>query len=170
MSTLHKIAEANCHTHMVMLSSAAYAVAPSDVYKFDELRSNAANRRTTERYTASKLANLHYARALAEREKTVRIVPVPPGMVATNLHNSSTGIFLWPFLYAAIWLAATVEWSKAPFLKSSQLSDPKRSTGQYYGPIWKAETGSRLSRDHDLQERLFRWIQGELSSHAETIM
>lgn len=67
-----------------MLSSAAYAVAPSDVYKFDELRPNAANRRTTERYTTLKLANLRYARALAGREKKVKIVPVLPGMMATN--------------------------------------------------------------------------------------
>ncbi|KAL3262019.1 hypothetical protein ABHI18_003203 [Aspergillus niger] len=88
MPTLRKAAEANCQTHMVMLSSAAYAVATSDMYKFDELRMNAANRRTTERYTTLKLANIHYARALAGREKKVKIVPVRPGLMATNLHNS----------------------------------------------------------------------------------
>jgi hypothetical protein len=48
---------------MVMLSSAAHARVPIDVYKFDELQTSAPNRRTTERYATSKLGDLRYARA-----------------------------------------------------------------------------------------------------------
>ena len=167
--TLHNTAEVKSQTYMAMLSSAAHAMAPSDVYKFDELRTSAANRRTTECYTTSKFANLHYATALAEREKKVKVVPVHPGMVATNLDHSSTDIFLRPFLYAAILLAATpVE--KGALSQIFAAVSPEAEHGQYYGPIGKVETGSKLSGNHDLQERLFRWIQGELSSHVETIM
>ncbi|RAH57723.1 short chain dehydrogenase [Aspergillus piperis CBS 112811] len=151
LPTLRKMAEVNSQTRMVMLSSAAHAKAPSDLYNFDEHRTNAANRRTTQRYTTSKLANLHYARALAERETKVKIISVHPGMVATNLHHSSTGIFPRPFLHAAVHFAATPH-------------------GQYYGPIGKTENGSKLIRDDDLQERMFRWIQAELSPHVGTIM
>lgn len=108
LPTLRKTAkENNAQARMVMLSSAAHARAPSDVYKFDELRTTASHRHTTERYTTSKLANLHYARALAKRETDAKIVPVHPGMVATNLHHASTGTFLRFFLYAGIFLAAT---------------------------------------------------------------
>ncbi|RAK86371.1 short chain dehydrogenase [Aspergillus costaricaensis CBS 115574] len=169
LPTLRKTAEVNSQTRMVMLSSAAHAMAPSDVYNFDELRTNAANRRTTQRYTTSKLANLHYARALAERETKVNIISVHPGMVATNLHHSSTGIFLRPFLHAAVHFAATpVE--KGALSQVFAAVSPEAKHGQYYGPIGKAENGSKLSRDRDLQERLFRWIQAELSPHVGTIM
>ncbi|PYH65787.1 short chain dehydrogenase, partial [Aspergillus vadensis CBS 113365] len=166
---MRRTAEVNSQARMVMLSSAAHAMAPSDVYNFDEFRTTAANRRTTQRYATSKLANLHYARALAARETKVKIISVHPGMVATNLHHSSTGIFLKTFLHAAIYLAATpVE--KGALSQVFAAISPEAKHGQYYGPIGKAENGSKLSRDHDLRERLFRWIQAELSPHVGTIV
>ncbi|KAE8168587.1 short chain dehydrogenase [Aspergillus tamarii] len=169
MPSLRKTATINRQTRMVMLSSAAHARAPSDIYKFDELRTTVSHRHTTERYTISKLANLHYARALAEREADVKIIPVHPGMVATNLHHSSTGTFLKPFLNVAICLAATpVE--KGALSQIFAAVSPEAKSGQYYGPIGKEESGSRLSQNHHLQEELFHWIQGELEGHTETIM
>lgn len=153
---------------MVMLSSAAHARVPLDVYKFDELQTSAPNRRTTERYATSKLGNLHYARALAARETEVKIIPVHPGIVATNLHHASPGTFLRPFLYAAIFLAATpVE--KGALSRIFAAVSPTAKHGQYYGPVGKAESGSKFSQNHDLQEELFQWIQEELSGHVETI-
>lgn len=165
---LRVTAKLNRQTRMVMLGSAAHSRAPSDVYKFDELHTTAADRHTTQRYTTSKLANLHYARALAERESTIKIIPVHPGMVATNLHHASTGSFLKPFLYAAVSLAATpVEKGALSQVFAAVSLDAKH--GQYYGPIGKEEAGSKLSQDRGLQEDLFKWIQNELSGHVETI-
>ncbi|KAK4244130.1 hypothetical protein C7999DRAFT_35518 [Corynascus novoguineensis] len=93
---------------MVMLGSVAHARAPTDIYHFDEFRPTMPGRHATQRYTLSKLADLHYTRALAEREAgKVKIVPGYPGMVDTNLHHASTRLFLRPFFYAAIALFAT---------------------------------------------------------------
>lgn len=166
LPTLRTTAKINPQARMVMVSSSAHAMAPRDVYKFDELRTTAPHRHTTERYTTSKLANLHYARALAERETEVKIVPVHPGMVATNLHHSSAGIFLRPFLYAAIFLAATPV-NKGALSQIFAAVSPEARHGQYYGPIGKAEPGSKLSQDHDIQEKLFKWVQSELAEHVE---
>ncbi|OQE21248.1 hypothetical protein PENSTE_c012G02698 [Penicillium steckii] len=165
---LRNTAKLNRQTRMVMLGSAAHSRAPSDVYKFDELHTTAADRHTTQRYTTSKLANLHYARALAERESTIKIIPVHPGMVATNLHHASTGSFLKPFLYAAVSLAATLV-EKGALSQVFAAVSPDAKHGQYYGPIGKEEAGSKLSQDHGLQENLFKWIQNELSGHVETM-
>lgn len=169
LPTLRKTAKVNPQTRVVILSSAAHARAPSDVYKFDELRTTAPHRHTTERYTTSKLANLHYARALAERETEVKVIPVHPGMVATNLHHASSGTFLRPFLYAAVCLAATPV-DKGSLSQIFAAVSPEANHGQYYGPIGKAESGSKLSQNHDLQEELYRWIQGELAEHAQTVL
>ncbi|KAI9934853.1 hypothetical protein ASPWEDRAFT_656889 [Aspergillus wentii DTO 134E9] len=168
LPTLRNTVNLNSQARMVMLSSAAHARAPSDVYNFDELRTTAPLRHTTQRYTTSKLANLHYAKALAERETNVKIIPVHPGMVATNLHHASTGTFLKPFLYAAVCLAATpVE--KGALSQIFVAVSPEAKHGQYYGPVGKAESGSQLAQNRDLQEELFGWVQGELAGHVETI-
>lgn len=115
----------------------------------------------------SKLADLHYAKALAEREQHVKVIPVHPGMVATNLHHASTGMFLKPFLNAAIFFATPVEKSALSQIWAAVSPDAK--SGQYYGPTAKAESGSKLSQDRKLQESIFGWIQKELKEYVETI-
>ena len=168
LPTLRNTAKLNNQTRMVMLGSSAHAMAPNNVYKFEELRTTAPNRHTTERYTTSKLANLHYAKALAEREKAVKIIPVHPGMVSTNLHHASAGIFLKPFLNIAVCLAGKpVEKGALSQIFASVSPDAKH--GIYYGPIGKEEPGSKIAQNHDIQEELFKWVQGELSEHVERI-
>ncbi|GLA26395.1 hypothetical protein AnigIFM63604_000825 [Aspergillus niger] len=166
LPTLRKTAKVNPQARAVLLTSAAHARAPNDVYKFDELRTTVSHRHTTARYTISKLADLHYAQALAEREKQVKIIPVHPGMVATNLHHASTGSFLKPFLSTAIALFATpVE--KGALSQIYAAVSPDAESGQYYGPIGKAESGSKLAQNRDLRETLFAWVQAELEGHVE---
>ncbi|KAL4961165.1 uncharacterized protein BDV14DRAFT_204015 [Aspergillus stella-maris] len=173
LPVLRETAKINPQTRMVMLSSAAHSQAPSDAYDFDELRTPAPKRHTTNGYTTSKLASIHYAKALAERESAkesgVKIIPVHPGMVATNLHQESTGIFLRPFLFTAAKLFATpVE--KGALSQFYAAVSPDAKNGVYYGPIGKEEAGSKIARDKGLQEKLFKWVQGELKGHVETMI
>lgn len=168
MPVLRRTGKINPQTRMVLLSSAAHARAPTDVYKFDEVRSTSSHRHTTQRYTISKLADLHYAKALAEREREVKIIPVHPGMVATDLHHASTGIFLRPFLYTAGFLfASPVE--KGALSQIFAAVSPDARSGQYYGPVGKAESGSKLAQDQELRESLFNWVQEQLAGHVETL-
>ncbi|KAI8716847.1 hypothetical protein NCS52_00979200 [Fusarium sp. LHS14.1] len=167
LPVLRSTAKVNKQTRVVMLSSAAHARAPTDIYKFDEFRTTMSDRATTQRYTISKLADLHYSKALAEREKEVKIIPVHPGMVATNLHHASTGFFLKSFLNVAIMFATPVE--KGALSQIYTAVSPDAKSGQYYGPIGKAETGSKLAQNHELQEEMFGFIQKQLEGHVETI-
>jgi NAD(P)-dependent dehydrogenase (short-subunit alcohol dehydrogenase family) len=161
-------AKINPQTRVVMLASAAHARAPSDSYHLDELRTTAPHRHTTARYTTSKLADIHYAKALAEREKQVKIIPGHPGMVATNLHHASTGRFLKPFLYTAGWLFATpVE--KGALSQIFAAVSPDAKSGQYYGPVGKEKSDSKLVQDRGLQEKSFEYVQEQLAGHVETI-
>ncbi|CAH0051145.1 unnamed protein product [Clonostachys solani] len=163
LPVMRETSKVNKETRVVMLSSAAHAMAPSDVYKFSELRTTMADRRTTQRYTTSKLADLHYSRALAERESQVKIICVHPGMVATNLHHESKGTFLRPFLYTAGWLFATPV-DKGALSQIWAAASPEAQSGRYYGPVGKVELGSKASQDHDLQEKLFEYVQNQIDS------
>ncbi|KAF2016831.1 NAD(P)-binding protein [Aaosphaeria arxii CBS 175.79] len=156
----------NPQTRAVILCSAAHSQAPSDAYQFDKLKTTMKDKHTTARYTTSKLADIHYAKALAAREKAVRIIPVHPGMVATNLHHASTGTFLKPFLNVAVGFFVTpVE--KGAISQIWAAVSPAAQSGQYYGPVGKVEKGSKLAQDGVLQEKLFRWVQNELKGHAD---
>lgn len=159
---MRETAKINPETRVVMLSSASHAVAPGDVYKMGEFRTKMSDRRTTQRYTISKLADLHYAKALAEREPHVKIVPVHPGMVATNLHHASEGLLLRPFLYTALLFATPVD--KGALSQIWAAVSPDAKSGQYYGPVGKAESGSKASQNRQLQEQLYEYVQGEIAA------
>lgn len=158
----------NPQARAVILCSAAHSQAPSDVYSyyFKQLKTTMAAKHTTVRYTTSKLADIHYAKALSERVTDVKIIPVHPGMVATNLHHASTGTFLKLFLNVAVRLFATP-------LETGALSQiwaavaPDAKTGQYYGPVGKEEKGSALAQNKQAQQELFAWVQKELKGHVE---
>ncbi|KAJ0414919.1 short chain dehydrogenase [Aspergillus carlsbadensis] len=168
LPTLRETAKINPQARVVMLASAAHARGPGDIYQFSEFRTTAPHRHTTARYTTSKLADFHYAKALAERERRVKIVPVHPGMVATNLHHASMGRFLKPFLNVAVGLFATpVE--KGALSQIFAAVSPEAKSGQYYGPIGKEEAGSKLAQDRGRQEKLLRYVQEQLTGHVEMI-
>lgn len=163
LPVLRETTKVNPQTRMVMLSSAEHARAPGDIYKFGEFKTKMSDRHKAERYTISKLAYLHYAKALAEREPHVKIAPVHSGMVATDLHHASVGLFLRPFLFTAGKLFATpVE--KGVLSQIWTAVSPDAKSGQYYGPVGKAECGSKASQNHDLQEQLYAYVQSELSA------
>ncbi|KAF3167811.1 hypothetical protein TWF788_011051 [Orbilia oligospora] len=163
---LSKTAAINPETRVVNVSSASERVAPNDIYKFDEFKTTIPARHTAARYATSKVANVHYTLALAERSKDVKFIAVHPGMVATNLHHASSGFFLKAFLNTAIYLAATpVE--KGAYSQLWAATNHKAKNGGCYAPagvIWKS---SKASQDHELQEQLWNWTQKELSSHLQ---
>ncbi|GJC88318.1 putative oxidoreductase C736.13 [Colletotrichum liriopes] len=141
LPTLRETAKINNQTRVVMLSSAAHARAPSNIYKFSEFRTEMTD---------------------------LTIVPVHHGMVATNPHHASEGFFLKPFLFAAIAFATPVE--KGALSQIWAAVGPDAKTGQCYGPIGKAESGSKTSQNRELLEELFAYIQTELKGHVEKIV
>ncbi|KAL1622977.1 hypothetical protein SLS56_008515 [Neofusicoccum ribis] len=166
LPTLQATAKTNPEARVVNLSSASEALAPSDIYKFDELKTTMPARHTTARYCISKIANVHYASALAARCGDVKVVSVHPGMVATNLHRESTGFFLTAFLNVAIWTVATpVE--KGALSQLWAAVSPDAETGEFYAPVGVPGKGSLRSRDRELQEQLWGWVQEELRVHLQ---
>ncbi|EOD52781.1 putative retinol dehydrogenase protein [Neofusicoccum parvum UCRNP2] len=164
LPTLQATAKTNPEARVVNLSSASEALAPSDIYKLDELKTPMPARHTTARYCISKIANVHYASALAARCGDVKVVSVHPGMVATNLHRESTGFFLTAFLNVAVWTVATpVEKGALSQLWAAVSSDAE--TGEFYAPVGVPGKGSLRSRDRELREQLWGWVQEELRVH-----
>ncbi|KAF3932441.1 hypothetical protein ABW19_dt0200996 [Dactylella cylindrospora] len=163
LDLIKETAKINPEARVVNLSSASERMAPNDIYQFDQLKTTMSSRNTTARYCISKIANIHYSSALAERCPEVKIISVHPGMVATNLHHNSTGVFLRPFLYFAILFATPVE--KGALSQIWAAVSPDAKTGEFYSPVGIPGKGSKQSRNHELQEKLWEWVEKELQGH-----
>lgn len=153
----------NPQARVVILSSASEKMAPSDIYQFDQLKTTMSDKHTTARYTTSKIANAHYTIALAEHNKDVKCVCVEPGMVKTNLHHQAAGMFLRPFLNAAICFATPVEKGALSQVWASVSSDAK--SGEFYSPVGVTGKGSKALWDPKKKEDLWAYIQKELEGH-----
>ncbi|CAG9942494.1 unnamed protein product [Clonostachys rosea f. rosea IK726] len=108
---MRETSKINKETRVVMLSSAAHAMAPNDIYKFNELRTTMADR-------------------------WLFATPVDKGALSQ------------------IWAAVS----------------PEAQSGRYYGPVGKVEPGSKASQDHDLQEKLFEYVQNQIDSFVPKII
>ncbi|CVL08613.1 uncharacterized protein FMAN_06912 [Fusarium mangiferae] len=169
LPVLRSTVKVNLQARAVILYLSAHSQALKNAYdNFDLFRTTISQWRTTARYTISKLADIHYAKALSERVPDLKIIPVHPGMVATNLHHESTGLFLKPFLNVAVTLFAT-PLEKGALSQIWASVSPDAKTGEYYGPVGKSESGSKLAQDHNLQEKVFRYIQAQLDGYIEII-
>ncbi|ETS75785.1 hypothetical protein PFICI_12729 [Pestalotiopsis fici W106-1] len=161
---LQQTAKLNPQTRVVNLSSASEKAAPSDLYPLEELKTPMSSRHTTARYTLSKIACIHYTTVLATLYKEFKFISVHPGMVATSLHHNSTGIFLKPFLNAAIFFATPVEKGARSQLWAAV--SPDAHSGEYYGPVGAVEPGSKNARRPELRDQLWHWMKQELSRHV----
>ncbi|CAG8403693.1 unnamed protein product [Penicillium salamii] len=164
LPTLTRTATINPETRVVTLSSASESMAPKDIYKFDELKTTMANRNTTARYCISKIGNLHYSAAMSKHFSPVKFICVHPGMVATNLHHESSGLFLRMFLFSAIFFATPPDKGCHSQIWASVSPDAKN--GEFYGPVGKTGSGSKLSQNQELAQSLYEWIQQEIEPHV----
>jgi NAD(P)-dependent dehydrogenase (short-subunit alcohol dehydrogenase family) len=161
---LQRTAKINPQARVVNLSSASEVLAPKDIYPIKELKTTMSTRPTTQRYTISKIANIHLSAALAKKYKDVKIISVHPGMVSTALHHNSTGFFLRPFLYISVALFATpVE--KGALSQIWAAVSPDAKSGEYYSPVGIPGKGSKQSRNRQLQEQLWNFLEQELEGH-----
>ncbi|KAI0113337.1 NAD(P)-binding protein [Daldinia grandis] len=162
---LRETSKINPQTRVVNLSSGTERLAPKDAYPFNELKTTMSHRHTAMRYSLSKLADIHYTSALAERFTDVKCICVHPGAVATNLHANTTGVFLRPFLYAAALFTTSVEQGALSQIWAAV--SPEAKSGEFYSPVGVPGKGSKASRNRELQENLWQWIQGELKDQLQ---
>ncbi len=84
-------------------------------------------------------------------------------MVATNLANNSAGVFLRAFLFASAPFASSIKTGALAQIWAAV--SPEAKTGEFYAPVAVPSSRSKASRDRELQEKLWNWIQDELSGH-----
>ncbi|KAH7233802.1 retinol dehydrogenase [Fusarium redolens] len=138
----------------------------TESYDFDKLKTDMASTPTFTRYGISKLANVHYARALSRRHPEIKSVSLHPGFVNTNLSSGLAAS--WPIL-KPILLFFGLFLSNVSTGVKNQLwvsVSPEVKSGEFYFPVGVAGCGSKHSYDRDLEEQLWEWTEEELEKHA----
>ncbi|KAK1985665.1 short chain dehydrogenase [Colletotrichum cereale] len=160
-------AEKDADVRVVFLSSDAEGWAPKDTYRFDRFKTTMPETASRFRYGISKVANVHYAAALAERTSDVKVVSVHPGVVGTNLGEplmSSINVVFRTLLWVGVKILA-VSAQKGALNQLWASFHPDVKTGAFYHPVGIPGKGTKLSQDREKREQLWKWTEDELRSH-----
>ncbi|ROT36449.1 NAD(P)-binding protein [Sodiomyces alkalinus F11] len=158
--------EPGADVRVVVLTSHGHEYAPKGGIQFDSLKTDGKALGVFVCYGQSKLANILFARRLAELYPRITAVSVHPGLVKTNLYGTDPsasaaakamvkalgGLFLTPEVGARHQLWASV----AKGVRS----------GEFYKPLGVEGLGTPDTRNDALAERLWEWTEKELEAHA----
>ncbi|KAF4453293.1 hypothetical protein F53441_4023 [Fusarium austroafricanum] len=166
LPVLEETTKINSDVRIVFVASAAEILAPKDPYQFDLFKTTMPNIGTMARYGITKLANIHYAAALAERHPNMKITSVHPGIVRTNLNVPAVeSSFLLGTMTRLANMFVAVDAPKGALNQLWAIADPKAESGVFYHPVGLKGKGSKVTEDKDLQEKLWEWTQQEIQQH-----
>ena len=154
---------------VVTLASSSEAQSPAEGLRLDVVRSAMANFDNWHRYGQSKLANVLYTRALAERYPDVTFVSLHPGVVKTGLSTPFLSSWSWqvPFVWLIMWSQWVTPYRGAwgqEWLATTEKKNLKN--GAFYYPIQRIASGSANAQSKELADKLWQWTQKELDATA----
>ena len=161
--------EANADVRVIFLSSALESNAPKTGYESDStLKTNMEDFSTWTRYGQSKLANLHYSRALSQHHPEIKFVSLHPGVVETNLFTEFISGMNWlasaAMRFATGFITVGVEKGALTSLWAATSADAK--SGVFYHPVGVTGKDTKLAKDEGVCRRLWDFTEKELQSHV----
>lgn len=161
--------ETNSDVRVIFVSSALESTAPKTGYESDStLKTNMEDFSTWTRYGQSKLANIHYARALSQQHPEIKFVSLHPGVVETNLTTE--------FMSGLNWLASaalrfvkgfiTVGVEEGTLTSLWAATSPDAKTGVFYHPVGVAGKDTKLAKDEGVCRTLWDFTEKELQPHV----
>ena len=118
------------------------------------------------RYGYSKLANILFAKELARRYPDILCLSVHPGLVSTDLYQSTqkNNMFMRIGLMIGGWVRVTAEQGALGQLWASVAPREKIVNGAFYTPVGSKSSGSWLANDGKLAEEFWDWTEKEVES------
>jgi retinol dehydrogenase-12 len=160
-------AEPGSDVRIVNLSSIGHKLCPTNGIVFDQLKTDMASTSTWTRYGQSKLANILFTKELAKRHPNIISVAIHPGGVYTNLSGGFQKDH--PILAKPVdWILSKInvpasEGAWGQVWAATTLDKKTLKSGEYYGPVAKANTTSVYAQDEALAAKLWEWTDKELA-------
>ncbi|KAI0836359.1 NAD(P)-binding protein [Hypoxylon sp. FL0890] len=158
---LLRTAEAGGDVRHIEVTSHGHNLAAPGGIQFEHLREPDAVGEFA-RYGQSKLAQILYCKAMAERYPQITSISVHPGIGNTGLLQHSKPSLLKCLLAAAgFLLKSAAELAYNPVWAATAPLQ-KLENGQYYEPVGKKASPSKMAGDTALAEKLWEWTEHEL--------
>ncbi|KAK3987991.1 short-chain dehydrogenase TIC 32, chloroplastic [Cladorrhinum sp. PSN332] len=164
---LQASAQSGNDPRIIMVSSVAWRGTPRGGIVFDKLKTTqeAAILGRWLRYGQSKLANMLYARELAERYPEILSLSITPGVVRTALVNDLSLADKALVFVPNIGKMKTPEEGTYNTLWAMTAPREGIKPGVFYEPVGKpTKMESKASRDLDLSKTLWEWTDNELAT------
>lgn len=150
LPTLKYIATITPDMRVVFLSSSLHFTAPKEGYFLDNrLKTPMPDMSTWTLYGQSKLANIHYCGALAQRHPDIKFGSIHPGLVKTNLGTefmSGSNFLVWAALKFAMRFT-TVNVRESAFNSLWAVTNPAAESRVFYYPVGVTGKESKLAKD-----------------------
>ena len=157
--------ESGSDVRIIILTSLGHFLAPLGGILLDKSALDSQN--TWTRYGQSKLANVLHARELARRYPSITTVSVHPGLINTDLYNSSKekiAIIRYGMMAVAPLIFQSPAQGAHNQLWAATIDKEKLSNGGYYNPVAKLSGGSWYARNSKLANDLWNWTEKELEA------
>ncbi|EMC92078.1 hypothetical protein BAUCODRAFT_38107 [Baudoinia panamericana UAMH 10762] len=169
LHTLRRQPDADLRIH-VTASIGAHVFAPKEGLKLEDMHKPDALSHGMSRYGHSKLANILFARKLAQQYPHITSTSSHPGTVRSEIWARADGMKLMVLLLAPVvwWTGVTTDEGAKTQLwcATAPLSDGI-DNGRYYEPIGIEATGkSENAMRQDLADALWQWTTEELGKHG----
>ncbi|EDU48246.1 FabG Dehydrogenase with different specificities related to short-chain alcohol dehydrogenase [Pyrenophora tritici-repentis] len=157
---------------VVNLSSRGHLLAVSKGIEFNQAALEQES--SWRRYGSSKLANVLFARELAEQYPQITSVSLHPGVILTDLFNAvRANVFLkvglWVYGFLGLFLPGHYRSPEGGALNTTWCATVSREeleNGAYYMPVGVKDAGSKWVRDEGLRKKLWEWTEGEFVKHG----
>lgn len=146
---------------VVVLTSDMQSQAPSTGVAFESLKSTQENFSTIQRYGQSKLANILFARALANHYPRLVVAAVHPGVFRTNLQNSMKENSTLIRVAAKIAGGLMPDASKGTRNQLWAATAKDINTGEYYVPVGATGKPHKAANDGSLADQLWQYTEAE---------
>lgn len=147
-------------------SEAAKMFAPSEGLVLKDVRTDMRSYGGMTRYGHSKLANILFAKRLAQLYPSIKSIALHPGLVKSENQSKATDAgwfgYLWKPLL--IFTGVTVEEGTKNQLWAATSKDAQ--SGKFYLPIGKEDEGGKYGSDHNAMHELWNWTERELATHG----
>ncbi|KAF3343747.1 putative oxidoreductase like protein [Verticillium longisporum] len=151
---------------VVVLSSGAHNVAPSEGIVWDTLKTKGEGMSAGAKYGQSKLANILFAKELAKRYPQLTVSSIHPGIVNTNLTSpASNNSLFWKITMKVVYSLIGLDVAKGTLNQLWASVAETVKSGEYYQPVGIAGKGSKLTENVTLAEGLWKWTEEEIKNY-----
>ncbi|KAK5122611.1 hypothetical protein LTR85_003874 [Meristemomyces frigidus] len=150
----------------VTSSMGANRFAPSSGLALGDMHDANAFKSSMTRYGHSKLANILFARKLAQLYPSITTTSTHPGLVKSAIWGRMDGPAWQSWLFAPLVYLTGVTTAEGAKTQLWAATANGVETGKYYEPIGKATYGSENANSQELTDELWEWTRKEVAKHG----